>query len=394
MTTVQEARRIIKEHPLSKKVKQLSLEEAYGLVLAEDILACLDVPRFDNSAMDGYALSSGGFSSFKIKGEIKAGDGMQWSLGQGEAVRIMTGAMIPRGTYAVVMREFAREEKENLLIETEISHADHIRRRGEEIKAGEVALTRGKVLNPPALSYLASVGVDSVLVFNPPAVSIIVTGNELVHSVEELKPGYIIDSNTLTLKTALKQAGIQEIYCFRAQDDPVSLREVITQALEKSDSLLISGGVSVGDWDFSKNVLRELGMNELFWRVAQKPGKPLLFGRKGRKTLFGLPGNPAAVLVCFYEYVYPHLREAMGFNPPQLKTVTARFIGEEKKKTELVYFARAELFIEEHEPHVRLVEGQESFRLGSFAKANALAVLPEGKKEVREGEKIEVHLLP
>lgn len=394
MISVTEAKQILEKNSLPKKTKHASLEQAFRLVLAEDVHAYVDVPRFDNSAMDGYALICDEVERFELVGEIKAGDSADLTLNRGEAVRIMTGAMMPQGADTVVMREYTKEEEGGVIVETSLKQGEHIRRRGEEIQAGEIALKQGTLLTPAAVSYLASVGVDSVLIHTPPKVSIVVTGNELVNSLEELKPGQIIDSNTLTLKTALKDAGIQEILCFRALDDPASLRETIDQALQESDCVLVSGGVSVGHWDFTKDVLNELGVQELFWRVAQKPGKPLLVARKGDKTVFGLPGNPASVLVCFYEYVYGYLREAMGRRDSGLKKLTATFVGEAKKKLKLTHYARAELFFQNHQPHVRLVAGQESFRLGSFAQANAIVVLPEGKEKIIEGDKVEVHLIP
>ncbi len=394
MITFKEAKQILKENPLPKKTQHLSLEKAFGLILAEEVRAYLDVPLFDNSAMDGYALLCDDAASFKVVGEIKAGDAANVTLASGEAVRIMTGAMIPKGADAVVMREYAEEQNGDLLIKMIPQKGDHIRRRGEEIKKGQLALSSGKVLNPAALSYLASVGVDSLLAYARPKVAVVVTGNELVDSLEELKPGQIIDSNTLTLKSALKEAGIETISCSRVRDDAESLRHAVDQALSHHDCVLISGGISVGNWDFTKAVLEELGVRELFWKVAQKPGKPIYFGTKGEKKIFGLPGNPASVLVCFYEFVYPYLRSAMGWERPELKKVNAIFSGEERKKTGVTTFSRAELFFEEGKPHVRLLSGQESFRLGSFAAANALALLPATKEFIQTGDSIEVHLLP
>jgi molybdopterin molybdotransferase len=394
MITFKEAKQILKENPLPKKSETRSLEKGFGLILAEEVRACLDVPLFDNSAMDGYALISDGASSFKLIGEVKAGDVAHVALGRGEAVRIMTGAKIPDGADTVVMRELAQEQNGALVVKTLPRTGDHIRRRAEEIRAGEVALEVGQRLNPAALSYLASVGVPRVHVFAPPKVAVVVTGNELVDSVAELEPGKILDSNTLTLKTALKEAGVETITSARALDEPESLRRTVEQALLQQDCLLISGGISVGNWDFTKKVLEELGVRELFWKVAQKPGKPLYFGAKGEKRIFALPGNPASVLVCFYEYVYPYLRHAMGWERPELKKVNAIFSGEERKKTGVTYFSRAELFFDEGKPQVRLLSGQESFRLGSFAAANALALLPATKELIQTGDLIEVHLLP
>jgi len=270
---------------------------------------------------------------------------------------------------------------------------ENIRRKGEEIVTGAVALKKGTVLNPAALGFLASVGLKEVKVFDSPKVALLVTGNELVDSLDSIQPGQILESNSITLKAALANDGISVSFLEIVPDDPASLNQTIEQALSESDCLLVLGGVSVGNYDFTKEVLQKVGVKDLFWRVAQKPGKPLFFGQIGEKTVFGLPGNPASVLVCFYEYVRPHLREALGFSSPSPSSLRANFIGKTKKKEGLTYFARAQLRFNNSQPEVTLVEGQESFRMGSFAQANVLAVLPEGKNEICNGDKVEVHLL-
>jgi len=224
MISVTEAKQIIQNHPLPKWVVKRSLMEASGKVLAEDVLALSDIPRFDNSAMDGYAVKVKEEKALTLIGEIRAGDFTQARIKQGEAMRIMTGAMVPQGADAVVMQEVARVEGDQVLVEKEVKLGENIRRKGEEIVTGAVALKKGTVLNPAALGFLASVGLKEVKVFDSPKVALLVTGNELVDSIDSIQPGQILESNSITLKAALANDGISVSFLEIVPDDPSSLK--------------------------------------------------------------------------------------------------------------------------------------------------------------------------
>lgn len=402
MISVPEAKKILEANPLPKRRAEVALQNALGKVLAQEVCALSDVPRFDNSAMDGYAVraddtrgaSPRSLRYLSLVGEVRAGDAPLLRVRNGEAVRIMTGAMVPAGATAVVMREHAQEEGRIVCVETEAATGEHIRRCGEEIHSGDRALEAGTVLGPAALAFLASVGVEHIPVYEPPRVGLLVTGDELAHSFEELKPGQILESNSMALKSALTQAGIEEVEVITAADDKKELSCALTRLLEICDCILISGGISVGNWDFTKEILEHRSVETLFWKVAQKPGKPLFFGRLGEKTIFGLPGNPGSALVCFYEYVWGHLRQAMGFADPQLPRRQAALQNQVRKKAGVTHFLRAALSHSGAHAEVALLEGQESFRLGSFARANCLAVLPEESEIFFKGDLVEVDLLP
>lgn len=402
MISVAEAKKIILENGLPKREKEIPLAEAFEKILAQDVAARCDVPLFDNSAMDGFAVfaddtrgaSPHSLRALKIGGELRAGDAPRHPLKKGEAVRIMTGARVPPEATAVVMREQAREEGGQVLIEIEAAPGDHIRRRGEEIRAGDKALGKGTRLGPAALAFLASVGVSQVPVYLPPKVGLLVTGSELVPFGGKLKPGQIYETNSIALKAALAQSGVAEISVALAKDDKAALAAAAEKLLRRSDCLIVVGGVSVGDWDFSKEILDRCGVKTLFWKVAQKPGKPLYFGRTKDKTVFGLPGNPASALVCFYEYVRGHLCQAMGSARPLLPSVPATLRGEIRKKPGVAYFLRGTAVKKNSHLEVVPSPGQESYRLGSFAESNALIALPENGTEYFDADTVEVHLLP
>jgi molybdopterin molybdotransferase len=393
MISVEEATRLIKENIHLLQPVSLPVSSAGRHVLAEDVYARVSIPNFNQSAMDGYALKHDDYlkaKEFKIVGEIAAGDNKTVLLNTGEAIRIFTGAAVPASADSVVMQEKTEVNGNRLLVnDPDLKEGSNVRTTGTEIKEGELGLKKGTFLYPAAIGFLASIGVTDLLVYPKPKIQIIVTGNELKQPGVLLEYGQLYESNSITLESALRQVGITEINIHHVKDDLNEITSMITKALDQSDLVLISGGVSVGNYDFVVKAAENAGVRKLFHKVKQKPGKPLYAGVKGKKVLFGLPGNPASVLSCFYNYVIPAIQQLTGIK----KIVERRSLSLKvpyTKKAGLCYFLKGSFDSE----GVTLLEAQESFRLSSFAIANCLVKLPEEQTEFRRGQVVETLVLP
>lgn len=392
MITVEEAKSIIVENTIEiAEAKLMATADALGYRLAADLLAPLDLPPFDQSNVDGYAVRSLDNNSWNVTAEIKAGDNCSIELKEGEAARIFTGAMVPAGSDCVVMQERITKN-ENIISydEAPIKAGEHIRKKGTQIKAGEIALQKNTLIDPAVMGFISSLGVNKIGVFKKPKASLIITGNELQETGTELPPGKVYESNSYSLSAALATMGLKLEEIIYVKDDKKSLAEAVDAALQNTNLLLISGGISVGDYDFVSEVLKENNTSTLFYKVAQKPGKPLFFGKNKNRCVFGLPGNPASALTCFYEYVYPCLRKLQGRKELFLRTVMLPIEQDVPKKKGLANFLKAQASATSVLP----LEGQESFKMRSFADANAFIYLPLEKENIKAGEMVEVHLLP
>lgn len=393
MVTVSEAKNEVRRHSQPMEPRRLPLQQSAGLTLAEDIFAGLDIPAFPQSSMDGYAIRFGDAdvkSSLQIIGESAAGKPFNGNLEKGTAVRIFTGAAIPGGADTVVMQEKAERTQHLLLIKDDgLQQGQHVRAAGSEIRAGELALTKGTILSAPAVGYLAAIGVSEVMVFARPSVSIIITGNELQQPGNALQPGQVYEANSFALTAALRKAGIEQINVLTAGDDLHELTQVLQQALFASDMVLLTGGVSVGDYDFVVQAAADCGVQPIFHKVKQRPGKPLFFGKKNNRLVFGLPGNPSSVLTCFYQYVLLALSHLLA-QDSELKKGRYPLTNSYKKPLSLTCFLKG--FFDGH--YVQPLGGQESYRLQSFARANCLIQLDEGTEEYKEGTEVEIHWLP
>lgn len=390
MITVEEAKdKLLKRIRISSK-ELIGIDKASGRVLCENIYSPICLPSFNQSAMDGYALKLHNKNKYELIGEIKAGDNPKIRIKRGQAVRIFTGAAVPRDANCVVIQEVVREENNFIIIGDCVPRKnDNIRLIGSDIQKGEIALRKGTVLNPAAIGFLASLGIKNVKAYKTPVVSIITTGNELEQAGKQLTAGKIYESNSFALAAVLQEIKIYPKNISLLRDDRKTLHSAIRKLLSASDVLILSGGISVGKYDLVKETLYKLGVRELFYKVAQKPGKPLFVGRKGSKLVFALPGNPAATLVCYYEYVYPAIRKMLGFSEyflPKKYVKTAEAI---RKKTDRAYFLKGKVTYNGVLP----LEGQESYIMKSFAEANSLIYLPLEKGDVKKGEEVEVHLL-
>jgi molybdopterin molybdotransferase len=393
MITVSEAKKLILENTETMQPAWLPLDQSAGLLLAEDLYATTDIPAYAQSSMDGYALSFSGWQQYKklkMAGMVAAGSEDRPQLSPEEAVRIFTGAAVPDGADTVVIQEKSRTENNELIIEDPaLEQGANVRPKGSEIKAGDLALAKNSRLSPAAIGFLTGIGITHVIVYPAPSVSIIVTGNELQEPGNPLKHGQVYESNSFTLRAALQQMQISKITVYKAADSLDKVTSVLAEALDKSDIVLLNGGISVGDFDFVLRATENCGINKIFHKIKQKPGKPIFFGKKDRKIIFGLPGNPASVLTCFYEYVFVSLEKLFGCRTG-MHTVYAPLANDFKKPAGLTHFLKG--FYDGQT--VITLDAQESFRLSSFARANCLIVLNEEVTETVKGEIVEVHLLP
>lgn len=397
MFNVKEAKKILWKNiklipAVSKKVSDIS-----GYVLAENIKSPVDLPLFDQSAMDGFAVNFDAEDlrneelSFRITGEIKAGDKPIGKLKKNSAVYIYTGAATPLNTSCVVMQEKVQTNYGSVIIPASaLTKGSNIRFKGTQIKKGEPALAKGTLLNPAAVGFLCSMGISKIKVTGKPVVSVLSTGNELQEAGSKLYKGQIFESNSVMLKAALNGNGFETKYVSSVNDDKKNLTSIVSKMLSSSDVLIISGGISVGKYDLVKDILENSGVKELFYKVSQKPGKPLYCGKLKDKLIFALPGNPAASLVCFYEYVLPSLRKMSGYSDFELSKEFLPLTESYELKGERDLFLKAKI----NNGKVTLLEGQGSDILKSFAEANALVYLSVNKRKIVKDDLVETHLIP
>lgn len=391
MISVKQAKQIVIEAALPKKSVLLPLSEAFGLVTSKPIIATTDIPNFAQSSMDGYALKYEDKGILlKVIGEMAAGTSEQIKINKGEATRIFTGAPLPLEADTVVMQEKIHFKNNLLIVQDEnLNQGSNVRSKGAEVKQGEIAMVSGTYLSAAAIGFLAGIGCIEVSVYAPPKVAIILTGNELQKPGNPLEFGQVYEANSFQLKAALNKIGIKNSMVLMAEDDPEELRKVLQKALEANDVVLLNGGVSVGDYDFVTQAAQSCGVEEKFHKIRQKPGKPLFFGTKEDKLVFGLPGNPSSSLTCFYEYVLPALENSMGLHST-LVEITASVTHDYPKPAGLTHFLKA--FYSNGK--VTPLHAQESFRLHSFAQANCFIILPEESIGCKAGAIVTVHLLP
>ncbi|REE05610.1 molybdopterin molybdotransferase MoeA [Marinoscillum furvescens] len=372
MISVEDALDHVSRQTVNRRSSKRKVEEATGCILATDIKAPIHIPIFDNSAMDGYALGSAG-RSFTLVGEVAAGVNPEEVLKPGEAVRIFTGAKVPEGTYAVVMQEKVVAKEGEITLEEDVVEGANVRKAGEEIHEGDVVFQQGHLLNAATAGLLYTLGITAVEVYKPPRVGLMVTGNELVTPGEPLGAGQIYESNGGMLKVALEMAGVTNIQVRQVKDDLETTRATVAELLHTVDILLVSGGISVGDYDFVKQSLEANGVEEVFYKVKQKPGKPLYFGKHESSYVFALPGNPASSLNCFYVYVRPLIENYLGVKSSRQFEEAVLSHAHEVKGDRPVFY-RSKLA----KGQIEILGKQSSSMLHSFALGNALVYLQPG----------------
>ena len=366
-------------------------------VLAEDVVAPVNVPAHDNSAMDGYALrhaelAAAGETRLAIVGSAFAGRAFEGHLPPGSALRIMTGAIVPEGLDTVVPQETVRVEGGIVIIPPGQRIGQHFRRAGEDLKAGQPALKAGKWLRPAEIGLLASLGQVEVTLRRRLRVAIFSTGDELCSIGRSLAPGQVYDSNRYTLWGMLTRLGCEVRDMGAVRDDPETLEAALAAAARSSDVIITSGGVSVGEADFVRELMARLG-EVAFWKIAMKPGRPMAFGRIGGAWLFGLPGNPVAVMVTFYQFVRPALQKMMGAEPTPLPIFRVPSLAALKKTPGRTEYLRGQMVQEDGEWRVQPTGAQGSGILRSMSEANCLIVLEHERGNVAVGDLVGVQAL-
>ena len=391
MISVEEAYQFIRQTVgVTSEVIQIPLTQAAGYTIAKPVLSPIDMPPFRQSAMDGYALKLHNQDQYRVITEIQAGSAINPPLKPGEAVRIFTGASVPDNADTIIMQEQVEVTGQEIHLQDTPKPEDHIRNIGEQIKTGEIAIEKGVKLTPAAIGFLQGLGVKEVEVYQKPEIAIITTGDELVATNQTLQRGQIYESNGLMLEQALSQLHYQSTKIYKAIDTLEKTRLVIREALEKHQIILITGGISVGDYDHVKEAMELEGITEVFYKVKQKPGKPLFFGTKGKQLIFALPGNPAAALSCFYVHVHQALEWYTGNTEFEVAKFTVKNKYHYIKKGDRPQFLKA--FVDA--TGVTILGSQSSAMLRSFAVTNCLAYIPQEVAEVKAQDDIQIILLP
>lgn len=368
----------------------VSLKDALHMTLSTPVESPINMPPFDQSAMDGYAISQTETKAYQIIGEIQAGaDASEYQLNAGEAVRIFTGAMVPKSATTVVKQEITTRTGNRLQIHEAVERNSNIRRKSEQISKGDLSLDRGTFLNAGAIGFLAMLGVSEVAVYRKPVVKILITGDELVSAGTILAPGQIYESNSATLIAACQEFGISAS-AITVKDDFEATSQKISQLLHECDLLITSGGVSVGDYDFVGKALLANGVTEIFHKVKQKPGKPLFYGKNETCSVFGLPGNPAAALTSFYMYVLPAVHKMMGQSIQSLPKRELSLQHDYQKTGTLTHFLKGSF----EGDSVAILEHQSSAMLSSFAGANCIIEFEETREHWNKGDRIPIYILP
>ncbi|HAR35439.1 MAG TPA: molybdopterin molybdenumtransferase MoeA [Acidobacteria bacterium] len=403
MIPYEKARNLVIERAQVLGKERVELLEALGSVAAAKVLSRIAVPPFKNSAVDGYAVRSedtageGQPIRLKLLAEQPAGEYFRKKLRRGQAVKVMTGAPVPAGAEAVVPVEEAAEEGGFVIIKRKFGRGENVRTAGEDVAKGALIIEKGVVLKPPHLGILAACGFNKVLVYSRPRVVVLITGNELCRPGERLKPGKIYDSNSTILQALIKTSGAELLGLKWVRDELKSLVAALKSAASQADIVITSGGVSVGDYDLVKAAAGRVGARELFWKVAQKPAKPLAFYelKKGKKPtwIFGLPGNPGAVMISFEEYVRPFIKKCSGLKDFWPQEVEAVLTAPYKKKRGRLNFVRVRLSQTGDVWQATPLGQQESGIISSLAQTDGLALIPAEADLVPEGTKVKVHVL-
>ena len=393
-------------HPTD--IETVSLDHAINRILAEDLLSPIDVPAADNSAMDGYAFNGQCLEtnadeiSLRVAGTALAGKPYEGEIQAGECLKIMTGAVMPAACDTVIPQEFTTSNHESISFKSDQLKAGENRRlRGEDLQKGKAAIAAGRLLRPSDLGLAASLGIATLKVRRKLKVAILSSGDELRSLGESLTAGSIYDSNRYSLTGLLNRLDLDIVDCGIVRDDPASLKQAFIEAAAKADVLISSGGVSVGEADFTKQIMQELG-DVGFWKIAMRPGRPMAFGilksipgtSSARKTLFfGLPGNPVAVMVTFYQFVRSALLQLNGASqtePPLVQAVTETAIRKKPGRTE---FQRAILGRNaEGKPSVRLTGSQGAGILRSMSEANCFVILGHDQGNIAAGDWVDIAL--
>lgn len=375
MKSAAEAKQDLTGHLPALAVRMVALAESLGSYCANAVIAESLVPPFDNSAMDGYAFCWQDYkpgNGMPVAGEMAAGIVQSANFKPGTAMRIFTGAMVPEGCDTVVMQEKVRLVEGSVFIDDMmLAKGANVRKAGTQTRSGDVLLKPGNKITPGVVGFLASAGISQLWVYEWPKIAVVVSGNEVVAPGQPLLPGQVYECNGFSLRAALQDMGIQASVTY-APDNKAALSKQLQTAMDSADWVLVTGGVSVGDYDLVVPVLNELGVKTVFHRIKQKPAKPFYFGTKGEKRIFGLPGNPASVLTCWYAWIRPFLLQTAAVSENSYRQ-TAILQQDLAKKPGLTQFIKGYAA----NGQVQVLAGQESYRMDAFAEANCFIVLDE-----------------
>lgn len=388
MIQVSEALTIVAGNSSKMPLQKIAVGKALGYVLAETVYSPIAMPPFRQSAMDGYAFIHSRKHQYDVVSSSQAGDHFNIKLKENEAVRIFTGAFVPDDADTVVMQEHVMANENSILIAKMPEQFANVRAKGEQINKDEVVFEANTLITPAAIGFLACLGITEITVYKKPKVAILVTGNELVKPGKKLPKGKIYESNSVMLEAALETIGIKKTKVFKVKDNLKATKKALKSILTKYDVVLVSGGISVGDYDFVKEALLKNGVEELFYKINQKPGKPMFFGSKKETLVFALPGNPASSLTNFYVYVYPAIRNRMGFSDIHLPKLVRKLNAGISNNSGKTLFLKA-LY---DETHVTVLDGQSSAMLNTFATANCLLIVPNDVENLKKEQL--VTLLP
>ena len=392
-----EAVRLVLENTPRRPVTRAPLIDAQGLALAENVRARFDSPPFDNSAVDGYAVRSADVKAgrtFKVVDEAPAGRPAQKKVGQGEAVKIFTGGVIPEGADAVVMVENTSGWGEEFELRKAAGPGNNLRGAGEDVREGDLMLRAGTEISASEIALAATQGYGDLPVYRRPRIVVLSTGTELVEpGTRELSPGEIFDSNSFALLAQAREAGAEARRVAAASDDADVLRDAMEEALESADAVVTSGGVSVGEKDLVKGTLLNLGVEQVFWGIKLKPGKPVFFGTRDDARFFGLPGNPVSAMVCFELFVRPALMKMMGREDARRPRLEVYFNENIENKFGRMHAMRVTLTRTERGWRAESVGAQGSGLVSSLTKADALALIGPESEGARAGEPVEAIVL-
>jgi len=386
MIILEEAQKIVNEVPVRTETETVPLDKAGERILAQDIISLIDMPPFNKSAMDGYAVISDDPSErFRVIETIPAGRFPKKKVHRGECAKVMTGGIVPDTADRVIMKEMT-EEKDGYMHVAEREINKNICAAGEDIKKGDRVLAKGTKIRPQEVGVIASMGLNKVTVYKKPRVGLISTGSELVSPGERINQSQIYDSNSYSLSAQIKRAGVRLIDRQMVLDDPDKIKRAVRDFMERCDVLLVSGGVSMGDFDYVPSILKKFGFTLHFEKVAVKPGKPTVFGTKGNQSVFGVPGNPVSTFVVFELFIKSFLLRLMGhvYEPLLISGVLKESI--QRRKTGRAFF----IPVEYREGAVKKLPYHGSAHMHALTRANALLCIPRGVKELRKGRKVYV----
>lgn len=397
MLSVSEALAIVLDRVEALEAEQIELSSALGRVLREEIRADMDLPPFDRSRMDGYALRSEDVKSIPARlqliGEVAAGSVFNGRVGPGQAVKIFTGAPIPEGADAVQKIESTESDGHYVIIKEPVAVGQFITRRASQVRAGEIVLGPGQTIGPAHMAALASFGYSRLQVGRRPRAAILSTGSELVEVWQKPEPGQIRNSNTYALTSYALAAGAEATPGGIVRDTIEATVAALLEASSNCDLVITSGGVSMGDYDLVKAALREIGAEIYFDRVRLRPGKPTVFARRGRTYFFGLPGNPVSTSVTFNLFVRPAIRKMQGDGSPLLPSIFAEASGEINDPSSRRSYLPGRFFFHEGRALVEPLKWEGSSDLAAFMRANALIVVPEEVHHIAAGQRVEIVLL-